>query len=183
MKYVKLKYVKLYEEYLYEEDGYGRDFFIKRKEGKTYKYYFKIESEYNTLCFVLNISKISRKIYIDSPENSYGVLSVEPIKESVMDDYLVNKTPYKSRTSDIFELTNNELIKFYKIISEAIKDYLENNPKVFIIYDEILLNLNMDEDEYFDKVKSLMTMWSYDRWTIQESSSKKVFLYSRRVHE
>jgi len=175
--------LKTLESFIFETDGYGRDFFIRRKDGKVLKYFFKIEGEEEILCFIINIGKNSRKLLIESPENSYCVISVEPINQNVMEDFLINNTDYKSRIDDQFELTNSEILKFYKILSEAIKDYLANNPKVSYIYDEILLNLKLDVEDYIDKVESLISMWSYNKWSIQKTNDRRVILYIRRDHE
>jgi hypothetical protein len=177
-----MKHIKLFEQFL-NEDGYGRDFFVKKKEGKLYQYFFKIEGEEDDLGFVVNLGKLSRNITIESAENSYAVLSVEPIKESVMDDYLVKDSDFKSREDDIFILTKSELMRFYNIVGECIKDYLQSNPKVSIIYDEMPLNIDMDFEEYMEKAKSLMGEWSYDKWSIQQGPESKIVIYSRRDHE
>jgi hypothetical protein len=177
-----MKHIKLFEQFL-NEDGYGRDFFIKKKEGKLSQYFFKIEGEEEDLGFVVNLGKLSRNITIESAENSYAVLSVEPIRESVMDDYLVKDSDFKSREDDVFILTKSELMRFYKIAGECIKDYLQSNPKVSIIYDEMPLNIDMDFEEYMEKAKSLMDEWSYDKWSIQEGPESKIVIYSRRDHD
>jgi hypothetical protein len=177
-----MKHIKLFENFL-NEDGYGRDFFVKKKDGKLSQYFFKIEGEEEDLGFVINLGKLSRNITIESAENSYSVLSVEPIRESVMDDFLVKDSDFKSREDDQFTLTKSEYMRFYKIVGECIKDYLQSNPKVSIIYDEIPLNLDMDFEEYSDKVKSLMDEWSYGKWSSQEGATKKTLIYSRRDHD
>ena len=177
-----MKHIKLFENFL-NEDGYGRDFFVKKKDGKLSQYFFKIEGEEDDLGFVVCLGKLSRNITIESPENSYAVLSVEPIGESVMDDFLVKDSDFKSREDDQFTLTKSEYMRFYKIVGECIKDYLQSNPKVSIIYDEIPLNLDMDFEDYSDKVKSLMDEWSYGKWSSQDGATKKTLIYSRRDHD
>ena len=124
-----MKHIKLYENFL-NEDGYGRDYFVKEKDGKVYRYFFKIEGDEEDLGFILEIGKLSRNITIESAENSYAVLSIQPISIAAMDDYLVKESDFKSREDEMFELTDSELMRTYKIVGEAIKDYLENNPKV-----------------------------------------------------
>ena len=47
-----MKHIKLFENFL-NEDGYGRDFFVKKKDGKLSQYFFKIEGEEDDLGFVL----------------------------------------------------------------------------------------------------------------------------------
>ena len=54
-----MRYIKLFEQFLLEEDGFGRDFFVKKKDGKVSKYFFKIEGEEETLGFIINIGKLS----------------------------------------------------------------------------------------------------------------------------
>ena len=170
-----MKHIKLFEQFLMEEDGYGRDFFIKRKDGKVSKYFFKVEGEEESLGFLVTIGKLSRNTSIDEAENSYGVISVEPMKESVMDDYLVKDSDYKSREDEQFQLETSEFMRFYKIVGECIKDYLQNNPKVTTIYDEIPLNVEMDLREYMDTAEALMDEWSYDKWSSQEGPSSTIW--------
>jgi len=177
-----MKHIKLFEQFLNEEDGFGRDFFVKKKETKMSRYFFKIEGEEESLGFIITIGKLSRNTSIDEAENSYGVISVEPIKVSVMDDYLVKDSDYKSREEDTFELTRSEFMRFYRILSECIKDYLQNNPKVSKFYDEISLNLEMETSEYKDKTSSLMSEWSYDKWSVQDGSDGSL-IYTRRDHD
>jgi len=74
-------------------------------------------------------------------------------------------------------------MRFYKIVGECIKDYLQNNPKVSIIYDQIMLNLEKETEEYKDAVKNLMSGWSYGKWSLQDGSSSNIVMYSRRDHE
>ena len=178
-----MRYIKLFEQFLLEEDGFGRDFFVKKKDGKVSKYFFKIEGEEETLGFIINIGKLSRGSSIDEAENSYAVISAEPIRVSTLDDYLVNETDYKSREDEEFSLTKSEFMRFYKILSESIKDYLQNNPKVSKIYDEIPLNLDMELSEYQDRVESLMDEWSYEKWSVQDGSSERTLMYTRRDHD
>ena len=178
-----MRHIKLFEQFLLEENGFGRDFFVKKKDGKVSRYYFKIEGEDEDHGLVVNIGKLSRGSSIDEAENSYCVISVEPIKISVLDDYLVKETDYKSREDDDFDLTKSEFMRFYRILGEAIKDYLQNNPKVSKIYDEIPLNLNIDLSEYKDRVTSLMDEWSYEKWSLQNGSEKRTLLFTRRDHD
>ena len=178
-----MRHIKLFEQFLVEDDGYGRDFYFKKKEGKVSRYFFKIESDGNDFGYVISIGKLSRNISIDEAENSYGVIAVEPMKESVMDDYLSRDTDYKSREDEKFELDRSELMRFYKISGECIKDYLQNNPKVTNLYDEIPLNLEIDLDEYIGTAQSLMDEWSYDKWSLQEGPSERTLVYTRRDHE
>lgn len=177
-----MKHIKLYENFI-NEDGYGRDFFVKKKEGKMSKYFFKIEGEDENRGFVVTIGKLSRDITIEDAENSYAVISVEPMKESVMDDYLVKDSDYKSREEDTFLLEDSDFMRFYDIVCECIKDYLQNNPKVSIMYDQIPLNVDMEMEEYMDKVKGMMDGWSYGKWSVQEGPEKEILIYSRRDHD
>lgn len=179
---MKLKHIKLFESFL-NEDGYGRDYFVKQKDGKVYRFFFKIQGEEEPLGFILEIGKLSRNITMEGAENSYAVLSIEPIAVSAMDDYLVKDSDYKSREDETFTLTPSELMRTYKIVGEAIKDYLENNPKVSTIYDEMALNIDMDFEEYKSKIKGLMSSWSYDKWSQQDAPAPRTLIYSRRDHD
>lgn len=178
-----MKHIKLFENFLSENDGYGRDFFFKKKDGKVTNYFFKVEGGEDDLGFVLAIGKLSRNISIDEAENSYGVISVEPMQESVMDDYLSRDSDYRSREDDLFILEESEFMRFYKIVGECIKDYLQYNPKVTTLYDEIPLNMEIDFNEYKDTVEALIDEWSYDKWGSQEGPADRTLVYTRRDHE
>jgi len=181
---VNMRHLKLFEDFL-NEDGYGRGDFIKKKNGKLHQYYFKMsgEEDKGDICFVLGLGKLSRNVSIDSAENSYAVLSVEPIKENVMDDFLVKDSDYKSKEDETFPLTRSEFLRFYKIAGECIKDYLQSNPKVSTIYDELPVNIEIDLDEYTDLVKSMIDTWSYEKWGIQEGPEEGILIYNRRDHD
>jgi hypothetical protein len=177
-----MKHLTLYENFL-NEDGYGRDYFIRKKEGKVYNYFFKIEGEEDELGFIVSLGKLSRNITIESAENSYAVISVQPMSTNIMDDYLVSDSDFRSREDESFSLSKSEFMRFYKIVGEAIKDYLQNNPKVSTIYDEIPLNLEKDLKDYMSGAKVLMDTWSYNKWSLQEGPSSKIVIYKRRDHE
>lgn len=181
---MKLKHLKLYESFLNEgQDGYGRDYYVKEKDGKVVKYFFKIKGEEEDLAFVLSLGKLSRSVTVESAENSYAVLNVEPIKENVLDDYLVKETDYKSRQDEVFPIQESEFIRMYNIVGEAINDYLQNNPKVSTIYDEMPLNLEMEMKNYKNNVRNLIDTWSNNKWGLQEGSADRTLIYNRRDHE
>lgn len=179
-----MQHLKLYEQFL-NEDGFGRADFIKKKNGKLNQYYFKIKKEDDDghVCFVLGIGKLSRNTNIEQAENSYAVLSVEPIKENIMDDFLVKDSDYRSREDETFPLTRSEFLRFYKIVGECIKDYLQSNPKISTIYDELPLNVEMDIEEYLVLVKSMLDSWSYKKWGVQGGPENKILLYTKRNHD
>lgn len=180
-----MKHIKLFENFKINEDGYGRDYFVRKKDGKTYNYYFKIsrEEDSDNRCFILSIGKLSRNITIDDAENSYCVLNIQEISEAVMDDFLVNGSDYKTREDDEFKVTKSEIMRMYDIISECIKDYLKNSPKVSQIYDQVCLNIDVNFREYKSISKSLMSGWSYDKWAIQSEISDRTLLYTKRDHD
>jgi len=74
-------------------------------------------------------------------------------------------------------------MRFYDLVGECIKDYLKNNPKVSNLYDEMALNIDLDFEEYKGAIKSLLSGWSYDKWTIQDGSSERTLIYTKRDHE
>jgi hypothetical protein len=51
------------------------------------------------------------------------------------------------------------------------------------MYDEIPLNLDMELSEYQDRVESLMDEWSYEKWSVQDGSSERTLMYTRRDHD
>jgi hypothetical protein len=182
-----MKHIQVFENFgtSINEDGYGRDYFFRKKDGKTYNYYYKISSEEDgeSLCFVLGIGKLSRNITIEDAENSYCVLNIQKISESVMDDFLVNDSDYKDKEDEEFKLTESELMRFYDIVGECIKDYLKNSPKVSRIYDQMGLNIDINFTQYKNVTKSLMDGWSYGKWAIQSDISERTLIYTKRDHD
>jgi hypothetical protein len=177
-----MKHLILFENFLFE-DGFGKNYFYPEKREKAIYYYFKISDEDEQKGFILKISKNCVLATPEGSENSYACLRIEPISIATMDDHLANETDFKFREEDMIEISEGEFPRIYMIISEAIGDYIQKNPKVTTIYDEMLLNIPMDSEEYKNDIESMMTEWSYGKWSVQRGSEEKILIYQKRNHK
>jgi hypothetical protein len=175
-----MKHIKSFDS-LFENAGYGNDYFVNKKEGKTQHYYFKVDDGENEIGLIFKIGKFSKTGDISDPEKSYGVIHIEKLSPDDMDDYLVNDAEYRSN-DDKFSLPQNVLNQAFDIYKEALDDYLEKNPKVNKFYDEILENLDMGIEEYNDFISPVIRKWSR-RWKIQGGPNQNVLIYTKRTHE
>ena len=176
-----MKHLVLFEDYIFE-DGYGKNYFFAEKTEKAIFYYFKINEGDDQKGYILKISKNCVLTTPEGSENSYGCLRIEPISIPTMDDHLANETEFKRREDDMIEIEDGELPRIYKIVSEAIEDYLQKNPKVTTIYDEMLLNLSYPSKKYKREVESMMLEWSHGKWAFQDGPEKKILIYQKRDH-
>lgn len=168
-----------------EEAGYGNDYFVDKKNGKNYNYYFKINEsgDGEERGIVFKVGKFSKSELINDAEKSYGVISIEEMAPNDMDDYLVNDVEYESDTEKTFSLGEEEMNETFDILGKVLDNYLSKNPKVTKIYDEILENLEMDLEEYSKYVDSFLNRWSKGRWKSQEGSTAKTIIYTKTAHE
>jgi hypothetical protein len=178
-----MKHIKNFSSYLIKEDaGYGNDYFVNKKIDKSQYYFFKTGEGEEETGIIIKIGKFSREGIISESEKSYCVVHIEQISPNDMDDYLVNDSEYQSNEDLKFSLSPDILSQAFKIYKKTLDDYLEKNPKVTKIYDEILENLDMESEEYKDFISSVIRSWSKKRWTIQEGASQNVLIYTKTSH-
>lgn len=178
-----MKFVKKFSDYeLNEEAGYGNDYFVDKKEEKTQCYYFKVGEGESEIGLIFKIGKFSISSVISETEKSYAVVHIEQIDPDDLDDYLVNDSEYKSRDEEKFTMDKEQLSQAFEIYKRALDNYLEKNPKVTKIYDEMLENLEMGKEEYTSFISSVVSSWSKKRWNIQDGSSEKSIIYTKTAH-
>lgn len=183
-----MKFLKRFDGYnnqpvINEEAGYGNDYFVDEKVEKSQYYFFKIGEGEEEIGLILKIGKFSKSGVISENEKNYGVIHIEQISPDDMDDYLVNDSEYMSREDEVFSVSNETLSQAFIIITKALDSYLEKNPKVTKLYDEMLENLDMSHEEYLDFISPKIRVWSKGRWKIQEGTSDKVVIYTKVSHE
>lgn len=177
-----MKHLILFENFL-NEDGYGKNYFYPEKREKSIFYYFKINEGDDQRGFILKISKNCVLTTPEGSENSYACLRIEPISVATMDDHLVNDASYKPREDDMIEFSSDEEFpSVYKIVSKAIEDYIQKNPKVTRIYDEMLMNLSISRKKYKSIIGSMMNEWSYEKWTMQDGPERNLIIFQKRDH-
>jgi hypothetical protein len=178
-----MKYIKNFTSYLInEKSGYGNDYFVDKKIDKSKYYFFKVGEGEEETGIIIKIGKFSKESVISDAEKSYCVVHIEQLSPNDMDDYLVNDSEYQSNEDVKFSLSSDLLNQTFKIYKKTLDDYLEKNPKVTKIYDEILENLDMTTEDYKDFISSVIRSWSKKRWKIQEGASQNVLIYTKTSH-
>lgn len=181
---MKSEHIKSFGEFtrsqrILEADGFGTLPYLEKKDGNVYYYFFKLDSEKDKSQkgYMLTIGKYSQ--YEDTPgaKNSYSVLNVNEIGVEVIDDIAIDKKDIPNLNDTSFQLTDNELSRFFEQCSKAVSDYLEQNPKVVRFYDE--MQDNLDAKNYLEYLKSVLVGKLGGEWTAQEGSNKKVVVISR----
>jgi type I site-specific restriction-modification system R (restriction) subunit len=175
-----MNYIKSFDSFsINEKAGYGNDYFVVKKQGKVYSYYFKAGEDEEETGIVVTIGKFSRGSVIGEAENSYGVIHMEKISHDDLDDILVNDIDRQEDDSVTFSLSDYILDESYDIIIKCLEDYLDKNPKVVKFYDEILENLEMEHEEYSGIVKNKLNEWSDGVWNVQDGASDKIIIYTK----
>jgi hypothetical protein len=167
---------------IFENDGYGTSPFLLKKEKDIYNYFFYIDTEKEGVqeAFRLLIGKYSDHQTIDGAKNSYCVLSINKISSEMLEDIAVSKEDLPPTNADTFKATESMTARLFESISSSILDYLQYNPKVSRIYDEIQDNLvYTGEGSYLEYIKSIIISYLGEDWSIQEGVDKKSVLISR----
>lgn len=164
------------------ENGYGKEPFYFVKDGKSYLYYFKIKGEEGLEAYYIRINKTSDYMNISDPENRYCVVSLFKVDPDDLDDYLVRdrKSPLPATTLfDFNEYIVNEIWKTFLLV---IEDYMDKNPKVTHVYDEMQKSF-VTPNGYLDLVKAIMSTDDAPRWSIQDTSENGVVQYTKKDHD
>jgi hypothetical protein len=164
------------------EDGYGKEDFFFAKDGKSFFYYFKIHTEGELQGYYIRINKTSDYLNISDAENSYCVCSLYKVDPDELDDFLVREMKSPLESISDFNITEETLSKIWKIFLEVTEDYLDKNPKVNHVYDEFTKSFTNDIG-YKNIVESIMAEDDAPRWSIQETSEKGVYLYTKKDHK
>jgi hypothetical protein len=167
---------------LYESDGFGTSPFLLKKVSDVYHYFFNIESEDEKghMGYHLTIGKYSDKEMITGAKNSYCVLALNQISPEIIEDLAIDKEEIPDQHDEKFEASGGEVSRLMEICSKCILNYLELNPKVSRIYDEIQQNLSFQgKGTYIEYMKSIVISYLGENWRVQEGSTKNSVLISR----
>lgn len=161
-----------------EGDGFGTYPFLLMKEGDIYNYLFQLELENGSQKgFMLVVGKYSQYENMEGPKNSYAVLSVNEVAPEIIEDIAIKKSEVPDLNDQKFSLKDNDLSRFLEQISKALLNYLEKNPKVIRIFDE--MQDNIDIENYEEMLKSVLISFLGPEWSMQEGSHKGTFIISR----
>ena len=173
--------VKTFSEFLAESDGFGTSPFLLKREKDLYNYFFYLDdAEKNSKGFRLCIGKYSDHEPISGSKNSYCVLNMNEIAPEIIQDISVEKIEIPQINSEKFDIGEEQLVRMFKIISKCLLDYLEFNPKITKMYDEIQDNLvYTGEGSYLEFMKSIFNSYIGDDWSMQEGSHKNQIFINR----
>lgn len=161
-----------------EGDGFGTMPFLQKKDGDLFYYFFQLELEKGeSLGFMFMIGKYSQFETTEGPKNSYAVLNVNQISPEIIQDVAIGKAELPMVNEEKFTLSGNDLSRFFEQISKAILNYLEKNPKVIRIFDE--METNLDIDNYEENMRSILLSYIGPEWSIQTGSREKTYIISR----
>lgn len=184
IKKMRPKFIKKFEEYglkMNESDGFGSSDFLMEKVSDVYHYFFNIENEDGDgeTGYHLIIGKYSSHEVIEGAKNSYCVLTINRIPHELIDDIAIDKEDIPLPNDDMFRARGSEVSRITEYICRCLQNYLELNPKISRIYDEIQYNLVFrGRGTYMEHMKSIVTTY-LGEWSVQEGSSKKSILISR----
>jgi hypothetical protein len=167
---------------IHESDGFGTSPFLLVKNGDIYNYFFNIENEKGgeEKGFHFIVGKYSNNEVIDGPKNSYCVLALNEISQELIEDIAVEKEDVPQPNTMKFKAGGNEVSRIMEYASKCLSSYLESNPKINRIYDEIQDNLEFDgKGEYIEFMKSIVLSYLGSNWSVQQGSTKKSVLISR----
>jgi hypothetical protein len=165
-----------------ESDGFGTSPFLLEKSGDIYNYFFNldIEKSEDQSGFHLIIGKYSDQEVIEGPKNSYCVLTINQISPEIIDDIAVKKEDIPQTNSEKFKMGGNDISRLMEYVFKCVTDYLESNPKVTRIYDEMQDNLFLEgKGEYIEYMKSLAISQLGGNWSIQQGATKNSVIISR----
>jgi hypothetical protein len=140
-----------------ESDGFGTSQFLRKKESDIYHYFFNLDKENGgTEAYHLIIGKYSDREVIEGPKNSYCVLTINEISPEIIEDIAAEKEDIPGMNSQKFKMGSGELSRTMKYVYKCVNDYLQINPKIIRIYDEIQDNLIYDgKGTYLEYMKSI----------------------------
>jgi hypothetical protein len=161
-----------------ESDGFGTYPFLLKKEGDLYYYFYQLELENGgQKGFMLVVGKYSKYETLEGPKNSHAVLNINEISPEIIEDIAINKEDIPEINEEKFSLSDNNLSRFMEQISKCLDNYLNKNPKVVRIFDEMSDNLEIENyEEYF---RSIVLSNLGKDWSMQDGSTKEVFIISR----
>jgi hypothetical protein len=170
--------LKDFPDFIFESDGYGDKKFFTVKEGDTYNFLFKLDSieESEVRAYNLSIGKYSKYELPTGAKNSFAVLGLEEIPLDTLEECVAEKKSPSTRIREA-ELTDGELDRVLKIMKTAYSKYLEANPKVIRIYDEV--QTTIVTRGYMEKIKNLIGELLGPNWSVQEGSDDQILLLSR----
>jgi hypothetical protein len=177
-----MRLIKGFSQFIAESDGFGTAPFLLVKEKGIYNYFFYLDTEEESTqkAFRLVIGKYSDHQVIPGAKNSYCVLGINEISSEILEDISVRKKDLPPMNSEKFKLSQNITSRLFETVSKCILDYLESNPKVATIYDEMQDNFKYTgEGEYIEFIKSIIISYLGEDWNVQDTGEHNTIIINR----
>lgn len=165
-----------------ESDGFGTSPYLLKKVQDVYHYFFNLDKEgrEGQIGHHLIVGKYSNFEVIEGAKNSYCVLTINQISPELIEDIAIDKEEIPAPNKTKFQLTGNEISRLMESCSKCLLNYLEMNPKISRIYDEMQENIDFKgEGSYQEFMKSIVISYLGENWKIQEGGNKNSLLISR----
>jgi len=161
-----------------EGDGFGTLPFLFRRDGDIFYYFFQLEREKGGQDgYSFMVGKYSEYENLEGPKNSHAVLNVNKIGSEIIEDIAINKESLPEYNKEKFKLEGNDLSRFFEQIGKCLNNYLEKNPKVVRMVDE--MHDNLDINDYAEYAKSMLLSFLGPEWSMQDGSHKGIFILNR----
>jgi hypothetical protein len=174
--------IKNFKQFIFESDGFGTSPFLLIKDKGIFNYFFYLDTEKEGVqkAFRLIIGKYSDHQVISGAKNSYCVFNINSISPELLEDISVEKKDLPIPNQDKFKVSSSMLSRLFETISKCIIDYLESNPKVVRMYDEVQDNLKYSgEGTYLEFMRSIVLSYLGEDWTVQEPAEGEPLVISR----
>lgn len=179
-----MSHIKRFDEFtsqsLSESEGFGTLPFLEKKAGNIYNYFFKVESDQgNEKGFFLSLGKYSEFQDTPGPKNSYSVIRINQISEQIIEDLAINKADIPLLDKEKFSVDGNMASRLLEVVAKALLDYLQKNASVIRFFDEIRVNAEFIDRDYFLDMKTTASQFLGSDWSVQEGINPESLIISR----
>lgn len=179
-----MPYIKKFDEFssqsISEADGFGTLPFLEKRSGNIYNYFFKVESDLGReVGFFLSLGKYSEFQDTPGPKNSYAVIRINQVSEQIIEDLAINKADIPLLNKEKFTVDGNMAARLLEVVAKALLDYLQKNASVIRFFDEIQVNAEFPDRNYFEDMKTTATQFLGPDWKVQEGINSESLIISR----
>jgi hypothetical protein len=125
------------------------------------------------------LGKYSELQETPGPKNSYAVIRINEIAEQIIEDLAIDKAEVPLLNKEKFSVDGNMASRLLEVVAKAILDYLQKNPSVIRFFDEIQVNAEFPDRNYFDDMKTTATQFLGPDWKVQEGINSESLIVSR----
>jgi hypothetical protein len=179
-----MPHIKRFDEFtaqpLSESDGFGTLPFLEKKLGNIYNYFFKVETgEGKEQGFFLSLGKYSEFQDTPGPKNSYAVIRINEVSEQIIEDLAIDKADIPLLNKEKFSVEGNMASRLLEVVAKALLDYLQKNASVIRFFDEIRVNAEFIDMDYFQDMKTTASQFLGPDWSVQEGINPESLIISR----